>query len=289
MQATRWTLLVLGLVVGLPAAAAKNHVDAPAPAVKDRVWLAGLKNGCASGLAVVCSKSLLQPFDTLKTLQQASGASEGLAAAATRLVSAHGFLALYRGLGISLFGAVPSMCASRPRTATLEAVHVPRARPARPRLRAPSHLSDPAPAPLTILLLGYDHFKVQRRSHTHVPTLSTNLPHRPLPVPPTAGLPTSPSTRPPRRSSSPTHRSPLRWCSSPSPPPSLTLSPLHCASRASCSSSGSRRASTLRCSRPSARSTQVAWPPGCLATRCAYIYIYIYIYIYVYMYIYIYI
>jgi hypothetical protein len=104
--------LVVGLAVGLPDASADRAAPArPAVAAAPAVWKAGLKNGLASGLAVVCSKSLLQPFDTLKTLQQASSASGGMAAAASKLVSTHGFLALYRGLGISLFGAVPSMCA----------------------------------------------------------------------------------------------------------------------------------------------------------------------------------
>ena len=31
-----------------------------------QLLLAGLKNGCASGLATVCAKTLLQPFDTVQ-------------------------------------------------------------------------------------------------------------------------------------------------------------------------------------------------------------------------------
>lgn len=41
----------------------------------DRSWWQaalsdGLRNGCASGLAAACAKLLLQPFDTVKTVQQ---------------------------------------------------------------------------------------------------------------------------------------------------------------------------------------------------------------------------
>ncbi|CAN0539238.1 unnamed protein product, partial [Scytosiphon promiscuus] len=32
----------------------------------------GVKNGLASGLAAACVKTVLQPFDTLKTVQQFS-------------------------------------------------------------------------------------------------------------------------------------------------------------------------------------------------------------------------
>lgn len=33
----------------------------------------GIRNGCASGLAAACAKLLLQPFDTVKTVQQVGG------------------------------------------------------------------------------------------------------------------------------------------------------------------------------------------------------------------------
>lgn len=41
----------------------------------DRSWWQaalsdGLRNGCASGMAAACAKLLLQPFDTVKTVQQ---------------------------------------------------------------------------------------------------------------------------------------------------------------------------------------------------------------------------
>lgn len=78
-------------------------------AVSSELWLAGLKNGCASGLATMCCKTALQPFDTLKTLQQASKAKVGLLGTSSQLVRAHGIFALYRGLGVSLVGSVPAM------------------------------------------------------------------------------------------------------------------------------------------------------------------------------------
>lgn len=38
-------------------------------------WVSGFKNSLASGLAAGCSKLLLAPFDTIKTLQQAASIS----------------------------------------------------------------------------------------------------------------------------------------------------------------------------------------------------------------------
>ena len=75
--------------------------------------LDGLRNGCASGLATVCAKAALQPFDTLKTLQQANtgrlSLSHGMLRTATSLVHERGVGALYRGLGVALLGSVPAM------------------------------------------------------------------------------------------------------------------------------------------------------------------------------------
>ncbi len=69
----------------------------------------GLKNGCASGLAAACAKILLQPFDTLKTLQQASKGSLGMVEAASDLVRRKGPGALYTGLGVTLVGSIPAV------------------------------------------------------------------------------------------------------------------------------------------------------------------------------------
>lgn len=72
----------------------------------------GLRNGAASGLATIATKTMLQPFDTAKTLMQySSDATPTLLPLCTQLVKNHGVLALYRGLGVNLVGAVPSMAA----------------------------------------------------------------------------------------------------------------------------------------------------------------------------------
>lgn len=69
----------------------------------------GLKNGCASGMAAACAKLLLQPFDTVKTLQQATKGSLGMAEAARDLVRRKGVGALYTGLGVTLVGSIPAV------------------------------------------------------------------------------------------------------------------------------------------------------------------------------------
>mmetsp|Transcript_57358 Transcript_57358/g.124632 ORF Transcript_57358/g.124632 Transcript_57358/m.124632 type:complete len:297 (+) Transcript_57358:507-1397(+) len=71
----------------------------------------GLKNGAASAVATICAKAALQPFDTLKTLQQASTASSSLFSVCAERVRSHGVLSLYRGLGVSFIGAVPAISA----------------------------------------------------------------------------------------------------------------------------------------------------------------------------------
>jgi len=76
----------------------------------------GLKNSIASGLAAACSKTLLAPFDTIKTVQQqviqqeAGGKALSFGAAA-RLITSRpkGFLELYAGLGVAAIGAIPSV------------------------------------------------------------------------------------------------------------------------------------------------------------------------------------
>lgn len=74
--------------------------------------MAGLKNAAASGLATAVSKTILAPFDTLKTVQQQekSGAGISLLHAYRRVTSRNGgLLELYSGLGVAVIGAMPSV------------------------------------------------------------------------------------------------------------------------------------------------------------------------------------
>jgi len=72
----------------------------------------GLKNTLASGLAAACSKTMLAPFDTIKTVQQhvAGGKSLGLLEAGRQITSRPGGVSnLYAGLGVSALGSMPSV------------------------------------------------------------------------------------------------------------------------------------------------------------------------------------
>jgi hypothetical protein len=75
-------------------------------------WISGFKNSLASGLAAGCSKLILAPFDTIKTLQQSSlnsgtaaGVSNGLSitqAVQVIMKRPKGFIEFYVSMGISL-------------------------------------------------------------------------------------------------------------------------------------------------------------------------------------------
>jgi len=73
----------------------------------------GLKNSLASGMAAACSKTLLAPFDTIKTVQQKysnSGEALGFLDAVSVIVQRKkGFWELYSGLGVSALGSMPSV------------------------------------------------------------------------------------------------------------------------------------------------------------------------------------
>jgi hypothetical protein len=68
-----------------------------------------LKNGLASGLASSCSKTILHPFDVVKTLQQSSVSSLSMHEAALQLLARGGPSAFYAGLLVSIIGSVPSV------------------------------------------------------------------------------------------------------------------------------------------------------------------------------------
>lgn len=73
----------------------------------------GIKNSVASALAAGCSKTLLAPFDTIKTIQQQArtGGKALSIREATKLITSRpaGFFELYAGLGVSVVGAMPSV------------------------------------------------------------------------------------------------------------------------------------------------------------------------------------
>ena len=70
----------------------------------------GLLNGLASGLASATCKTLLHPFDVVKTVEQASKAQIGMLQAMRQVRSEFGTMALFtRGLDVTLVGAVPSI------------------------------------------------------------------------------------------------------------------------------------------------------------------------------------
>ena len=70
----------------------------------------GVKNGLASGLASIVAKVVLQPFDTIKTVQQSEmGGYVGPLTTAIKIVKNRGILGLYSGLGITVLGSAPSI------------------------------------------------------------------------------------------------------------------------------------------------------------------------------------
>jgi hypothetical protein len=74
----------------------------------------GFKNSMASGLASICAKSLLQPFDTIKTVQQHATSDRAIGLVeATRIIiereDGSGVVELYAGLAVSALGSVPAI------------------------------------------------------------------------------------------------------------------------------------------------------------------------------------
>lgn len=76
-------------------------------------WLPnGIKDGMASGLATAVAKTILQPLDTVKTLQQQSRSLRiGRSPFQTgiEVIRSRGVLGLWSGLGVTVFGSVPSV------------------------------------------------------------------------------------------------------------------------------------------------------------------------------------
>lgn len=70
----------------------------------------GIKNGLASGLAAAVVKIILQPFDTIKTVQQAQSAIKlGPVGAGMNIVKKRGIKGLWSGVGVTVIGSSPSV------------------------------------------------------------------------------------------------------------------------------------------------------------------------------------
>ena len=106
--------LLLLLLASSRALAAPRIPSSPPPPRRAAPSAAaqGLKNSIASGLAAACSKALLAPFDTLKTVQQQTRSAVPLTLRQTAsdvLSRPGGALNLYAGLGVAVLGAMPSV------------------------------------------------------------------------------------------------------------------------------------------------------------------------------------
>jgi hypothetical protein len=94
-----------------------DNFDSSLPSVQQHstrrlAWMSdGVKNGIASGLASAMVKLLLQPLDTIKTIQQSSSDPLNVLQAIqlVRNRSPRGLLHLWSGLGITIFGSSPAI------------------------------------------------------------------------------------------------------------------------------------------------------------------------------------
>ena len=93
----------------LPALAVRGGEAATATRRRRGGAADGLKNGLASALAAAVAKTALQPFDTLKTVQQASVARLSVTDAFRVVLARGGVGGLYAGLAVSVIGATPSI------------------------------------------------------------------------------------------------------------------------------------------------------------------------------------
>ena len=68
-----------------------------------------VKNGMASGMAAAVVKTILQPFDTIKTMMQAQRGRITPIMAFRDVVQTRGLTGLWSGLGITIVGSAPSV------------------------------------------------------------------------------------------------------------------------------------------------------------------------------------
>jgi len=95
---------------------AMRHISTSTSSSKshEAAWISGFKNSLASGLAAGCSKLLLAPFDTIKTIQQAALVSGKAPLSLSKtaheiLMRPKGFLEFYAGVGVAVVGSMPSV------------------------------------------------------------------------------------------------------------------------------------------------------------------------------------
>jgi len=97
----------------LPTSTPSSQVPisiAPATRVVPVPWLPlGVKSGMASGLAGAVVKIILQPFDTIKTVQQANKMQFGPIQAAKEILVNRGVRGLWGGIGVTVIGSTPSV------------------------------------------------------------------------------------------------------------------------------------------------------------------------------------
>ena len=68
-----------------------------------------VKNGLASALAAAVVKFTLQPFDTIKTIQQMDAVEFGLFKTTLSFIEKRGILSLWAGVGVNVLGSAPSV------------------------------------------------------------------------------------------------------------------------------------------------------------------------------------
>ena len=92
-----------------PATVQPHAISAAAVALPRLPLPDGVLNGFASGLAAAVVKAILQPIDTIKTVQQAARGGMGPIAATRQVISQRGVLGLWSGIGITVLGSSPSV------------------------------------------------------------------------------------------------------------------------------------------------------------------------------------
>ena len=102
------SLVLLSLLV-LLGLAMPQSIESPSRR-RRLPWLSdGLKEGLSSALATSVVKAVLQPLDTIKTVQQGiPGKHLGPLDAASQVLRTRGITGFWSGLGVTIFGSAPS-------------------------------------------------------------------------------------------------------------------------------------------------------------------------------------